>query len=266
MGRITSLIAGSRVKNQAAPSSTTAPLTTTVSGATNALAMEPASRLPKDTSLLESLAQWIGVVAAIGYDALRLLPRTATPPGDADLGDCGLRKIHFTRGGTFQPNSRRKTFTVDQYHPLRPLATLGLADCGAPFFAGAKLPSRKVSSHLRRPRSSSVPNSVRHAFSQMPCSCHCCNRRQHVEGEGNSSGRNRHAAPVCKTQRMPSRQARFGASGRPRLSRRRFDLGSNASIDFHCSSVNIFCRFFMAEAQHLNHLKRKCRARGRTYF
>jgi len=75
--------------------------------------MEPASRLPKDTSLLESLAQWIGVVAAIGYDALRLLPRTATPPGDADLGDCGLRKINFTRGGTFQPNSRRKTFTVD---------------------------------------------------------------------------------------------------------------------------------------------------------
>jgi len=218
----------------------------------------PVRRNQFDTSLLESLAQRVGVVAAVGYDALRLLPRTAVRPGDADFGDCGLRKINFTRRGTFQPNSHRKTFTVDQYHPLRPLATLGFADCGAPFFAGAKLPSRKVSSHLSRPRSSSVPNSDRHAFSQTPCSCHCCNRRQHVEGEGNSSGRNRHAAPVCRTQSMPSRQARLGAGGRPRLSLRRFALGSKGSINFHCLSVNSPCRFFMAEAQHLNHLKRKC--------
>ena len=211
-----------------------------------------------DASFLEPFAQRVGVVAAVGYDGFRLFPWAAFRPGDADFGDCGLRKFNFTRGGTFQPNSHRKTLTVDQYHPLRPLATLGLADCGAPFFAGAKLPSRKVSSHLSRPRSSSVPNSVRHAFSQIPCSCQCCNRRQHVEGEGNSSGRNRHAAPVCRTQRIPSRQARFGAGGRPRLSRRRFGLGSRGSINFHCSSVNSFCRFFMVEAQQLNRLKRKC--------
>ena len=217
----------------------------------------PVRRDQFDASLLESLAQWIGVVAAVRYDAFRLLPRPPARPGYADFGDCGLRKVNFTRGGTFQPNSHRKTFTVDQYHPLRPLATLGLADCGAPFFAGAKLPSRKVSSHLSRPRLSSVPNSVRQAFSQTPCSCHSCNRRQHVEGEGNSSGKNRHAAPVCRTQSMPSKQARFGAGGRPRLSRRRFGLGSKGSINFHCSSVNSFCRFFMTEAQQPSLLKRK---------
>jgi hypothetical protein len=111
---------------------------------------------------------------------------------------------------------------------------------------------------LRSPRSSSAPSSVRHASSQTPSSCHCCNRRQQVEGDGNSSGKNRHAAPVCKTQSMPSRQARFAAGGRPRLSRRRFGLGSKGSISVHCSSVNSICRFFMAEAQQLNHLKRKC--------
>ena len=221
------------------------------------LVVLPVWRDQFDTSLLESLAQWIGVVAAVGYDALRLLPRTASRPGNADFGNCGLRKTNFTRGGTFQPNSHRKTFTVDQYHPLRPLATLGFADCGAPFLAGAKLPSRKVSSHLSRPRSSSVPSSVRQAFNQTPCSCHLCNRRQQVEGEGNSSGKNRHAAPVCKTQRMPSKQARFGAGGRPRLSRRRFGVGSKGSINFHCLSVNSLCRFFMAQAQQLNRLKRK---------
>ncbi len=211
----------------------------------------PIRRNQFDTSVLESLAQWVGVVAAVGYDALRLLPRTAARPGDADFGDCGLRKVNFARRGTFQPNSHRKTFTVDQYHPLRPLATLGFADCRAPFFAGAKLPSRKVSSHLSRPRLSSVPSSVRHAFSQTPCSCHRCNRRQQVDGEGNSSGRNRHAAPVCRTQSMPSKQARFGAGGRPRLSRRRFGWGSKGSINFHCESANSFCRLFMTEAQQL---------------
>jgi hypothetical protein len=111
---------------------------------------------------------------------------------------------------------------------------------------------------LSSPRSSRVPSNVRHAFNQTPSSCHLCNRRQHVEGDGNSSGRNRHAAPVCRTHSMSSRQARFGAGGRPRLSRRRLGLGSKGSISIHCSSVNSFCRFFMPEAQQFTHLTRKC--------
>ena len=218
----------------------------------------PVRRDQFDASLLESLAQWIGVVAAVRYDAFRLLPRTAVRPGDADFGGCGLRKVNFTGGDTFQPNSHRKTFTVDQYHPLRPLAPLGFADCGAPFFAGAKLPSRKVSSHLSRPRSSGVPNSVRHAISQTPCSCHCCNRRQHVEGEGNSSGRNRHAAPVRKTQWMPSKQARLAPAVVLAYPAAASASEAKGSINFHCSSVISFCRFFMAQAQQLDRFKHKC--------
>jgi hypothetical protein len=35
-------------------------------------------------------------------------------------------------------------------------------------------------------------------LSQTPSSSHCRNRRQQVEGEGNSSGKNRHAAPVWR--------------------------------------------------------------------
>jgi len=88
--------------------------------------------------------------------------------------------------------------------------------------------------------------------------------RQQVEGEGNSSGKNRHAAPVCRTHRMPSKHARFAAAGRPRLSGRRFGWGNSGSISCHCSSVNSFCRFFMAEAHHLTRLTRKCLMRG--YF
>ena len=218
----------------------------------------PVRRYQFDAALFEPFAQRIGIVAAVGDDALRPLPRAAARPGDADFGDRGLRKVNFTRRDTFQSNSHRKTFTVDQYHPLRAFATLGFTDGGAPFFAGAKLPSRKVSSQLSSPRSSSVPSGVRHAFSQTPFSCHICNRRQQVEGEGNSSGRNRHATPVCRTHSMPSKQARFGAGGRPRLSRRRLSLGSKGSISFHCLSVNSFYRFFMIEAQQKDCLMRKC--------
>jgi hypothetical protein len=76
--------------------------------------------------------------------------------------------------GTFQPNSQRNTSTVSQYHPLRALAALDFTDCRAPFLAGVKLPSKKALCHFSRPYPSKTPNNV----------------RQHVDGEGYSSGKN----------------------------------------------------------------------------
>ena len=221
------------------------------------LVVLPVGRNQFNPAFLQSLTQWVGVVAAVGDHAQGLLPRAALRAWYPDLGERGLRKRDFTGGGTFQPNSQRKTLTVDQYHPLRALAPLGFADRRAPFFAGAKLPSRKVSSHFSRPSSSSAPSSVRHAFSQTPSSSHCWSRRQQVEGEGNSSGKNRHAAPVCRIHRMPSKHARFVVQGRPRLSCRRLGGGSMGSTNSHCSSVNSFCRFFMAEVHQLTRLTSK---------
>jgi hypothetical protein len=210
-----------------------------------------------DTALFHALPQRVGVVSSVGDYALGLLPRTAFRARDTDFGERGFRKRSFSRRGTFQPNSQRKTLTVDQYHPLRALATLGFADCGAPFFAGAKLPSRKVSSHFSSPSPSRAPSSARQASSQTPSSSHCFSRRQQVAGEGNSSGRKRHAAPVCRIHRMPSKQARFEAHGRPRLSLRRLGGGRRGSTSSHCSSVNSLWRFFMTEAQQLTCLRRK---------
>ncbi len=170
-----------------------------------------------DPPLLQSFPQRIGVVTGIGDHAFRFFSWAAPGPRDADFCQCGFRERNLCRGGTFQKNSQGNTFAVYQYHPLRSLAPLGFPDRKAPFFAGAKLPSKKLSSQRSRPFSSSAPSSVRQASSQIPFSCQHCSRRQQVEGEGNSSGRNRHAAPVCKIQRIPSRQARFGAGGRPRF-------------------------------------------------
>jgi len=221
------------------------------------LAILPVRGDQLDAAFLQALAQRVRIVGSVGNHSFGLLPRTAFGSGNRDFLERGFRKRNFVRSGTFQPNSQRKTLTVDQYHPLRPLAPLGFPDRRAPFFAGAKLPSRKVSSHFSRPSSSSAPSNVRQAFNHTPSSSHCLSRRQQVEGEGNSSGKNRHAAPVCRIHKMPSKQPRFDAQGRPRLSRRRLGGGSMGSTSSHCSSLNSFCRFFMAEAHQLTRLIRK---------
>jgi hypothetical protein len=211
-----------------------------------------------DSSLLQPFPQWVGVVGPVCDHSLRLLPRPAFGSGDADFGERGFRKRSFSRRGTFKPNSQRKTLTVDQYHPLRAFATLGFTDCRAPFLAGAKLPSRKLSSHCNKPLPSRVPSSARQASSQTSSSSHCFRRRQQVAGEGYLSGRNRHAAPVLSTHNMPSRQVRFEAHGRPRLSFRRFGSGNSGSINDHCASVNNSKRFLnIQEAQQNSTLKRK---------
>jgi hypothetical protein len=203
-----------------------------------------------DASFLQPFAQRVGVVGAVGDHPFRLLSRSAFGPGDLDLGERGFRKRNFSRRGTFKPNSQRKTATVDQYHPLRALAALGFTDRGAPFFAGAKLPSKNVSSHFRSPSPSNAPSSARHASSQTSCSSHCFSRRQQVAGDGYLSGKNLHAAPVCNTHRMPSRQARLDAHGRPRLSLRRFGSGSSGSINSHCASLNNWNRFLLMQEVH----------------
>jgi hypothetical protein len=211
-----------------------------------------------DASLLQSFSQRIGVVGAVGDHPFGLLSRPAFGTRDFDFGERGFRKRNFCRRGTFKPNSQRKTAAVDQYHPLRALATLGFTDCGAPFFAGAKLPSRNVSSHFSKPSPSSAPSSARHASSHTSCSSHCFSRRQQVAGEGYLSGKNLHAAPVCNTHRMPSRQARLEAHGRPRLSLRRFGSGSSGSINSHCASFNNSNRFLlMPEVHQTNPLTQK---------
>jgi len=214
-----------------------------------------------DASLLQPFAQRIGVVGAVCDHALRLAPRAAFGARDFDFGKRGFRKCNFSRRGTFEPNSQRKTATVDQYHPLRALATLGFTDCGAPFLAGAKLPSRNVSSHFSRPSLSSAPSNARHASSQTFSSSHNFNRRQQVAGEGYLSGKNLHAAPVCSTHKMPSRHARFEAHGRPRLSLRRFGSGRRGSINSHCRSLNNSNRFLlMQEVNQTTRLIQKSRA------
>jgi hypothetical protein len=192
-----------------------------------------------DPALFHSPAQRITVIALIGNDALRLgaWPSASTRhfhPRQRSFG-----QSYFVRRGRREECSQRNTFAVDQYHPLRALTTLRLPDCFAPFFAGAKLPSRNVSSQRNSPRRSSVPSSARHASSQTSRSSQSRSRRQQVTPLGYRFGMSRHRAPVRSTQSMPSKQARFEAQGRPFPSCRRLGAGSKSLTLSHCSSLSI---------------------------
>lgn len=136
-----------------------------------------------DVSSLHSLAQLARIVSAVSYDALRFLPRSPLGARNAELLERGFPKLNFCRRGAFQPNSQRKSSTVDQYHQLRFLAAFGFTDCRASFWAGAKLLSKNASSNFSNLSASIAPSRIRQAFSHTSLSCHCFGLRQLRERE-----------------------------------------------------------------------------------
>src|SRR5712692_2975470 len=215
-----------------------APQRTAVLG--RGLATIPAMRDDQlDAAPGQLLAQRVTVVATVGDEAFRFLPRTAWPmlPSYPDRGECRLRQPDLRRGSRVKVVSQRNTRAVDHHHPLRPLAPLGFADSAAPFFAGAKLPSRNASLHFNCWRSFNSPRNARQILSQTPCSSQSRSRRQHVEGCGYFSGRSCQRAPLRRIHRIPSTTRRFSIHGRP--PRRGFaSFGSKGAIFFHCASVS----------------------------
>ena len=190
-------------------------------------------------ALPQPLAQWIAVVRFVSDYPHRLLPwptGVMTPPY-LDRRERRFREPDFRRGCRVKVLSQRKTAAVDHHHPLRPLAPLGFSDSAAPFFAGAKLPSKNDSLHFNCWRSFNSLRNARQTFSQMPCSSQSRNRRQQVEGCGYSSGKSCQRAPLRRIQRIPSSTRRFSIHGRPP---RRFlrGFGSKGAIFFHCASLS----------------------------
>jgi hypothetical protein len=192
-----------------------------------------------DTALLQPPPQRIAVIALVGNDPRRFGAWPSAWSRNFHARQRGFGERDLVRRGRRQECSQRNTLAVDQYHPLRALAALGFPDRSAPFLAGAKLPSRNVSSQCNRPRWSSVPSKARQASSQMSRSSQSRNRRQQVTPLGYRRGRSRHRAPVRNTQSMPSKQARFSAQGRPLRSRRTLGSGSKFLIFSHCSLLSM---------------------------
>src|SRR6202158_213677 len=192
-----------------------------------------------DPPLLQAFPQRIAVIRFVGNHPQRFLPRTARlmTPSYLDRRERRLREFDFRRGCRVKVVSQRKTAAVDHHHPLLPLAPLGFSDSGAPFFAGAKFPSRNDSLHFSCWRWFNSLRNARQIFNQTPRSSQSRSRRQHVEGCGNFSGRSCQRAPLRRIHKIPSSTRRFWIHGRPPL-RCLGGLGSKGAIFFHCASVS----------------------------
>jgi hypothetical protein len=156
-----------------------------------------------DASLLEPLAQRIGVVGALGDRAFRLYSRPTFGARNLDFGERGFRKRNFSRRATFEPNSQRKTAAVDQYHPLCALATLGFTDCRAPLFRRSEAAVQERL--LRFQQSFAVQDSKQRPprVKQDTLLFPMFQAPPQVAGEGSWSGKNLQAAPVCSTTESP---------------------------------------------------------------
>jgi hypothetical protein len=209
-------------------------------------------------TLMKSLAQGVGIVAAVGNNPFEMGAR----PSSSSTRNLHRRERAFGQPALGQLRGRklrsdRYAVAVDHHHALRTFPTAGFADCEAPFLAVTNVASRKASSLSSRRRWSNIDNSFRHALCHTPCSSQLRNRRQQVDPSGYCSGMSRQRAPVRRTQRMPSKHSRLQAQGRPRPSLRRVGSGNNGSKILHCSSLIDSSCFFKEAAQQLTCLRNK---------
>jgi len=191
-----------------------------------------------DPLFLQSFAQRVRVSGPIINQSLRFLAGAARSfARNRYLFQERFDEFDLRRRGRLQEASQRNTLAVDHHHPLRTLSTLGFSDCGAPFFAGAKLPSANTSDQSIRPFSSNSDKKARQAFNQAALCSQNWSRRQQVLADGYRSGKSLHLAPLRKTQSIPSKQARFEMGlGPPRFDA--LGLGKCGLIFSHCSSGN----------------------------
>jgi hypothetical protein len=191
--------------------------------------------------LRQALSPWVRGTGLLVEHTLRLLARS---PGAVARDGNGVQgrfpQRHVCRGSRVPEVSPRKTLAVDHHQPLRPRATCGLADAGPPFFAGAKLPSAKVSAPSSWPWASSCAKNPRHPFSHTPGASQSRRRRQQVLGDGNRAGTSCHRAPLRRPQRRPSKTGRCGMGFGPPLGEA-LSAGHKGALLSHCASVSSDC-------------------------
>jgi hypothetical protein len=206
-----------------------------------------------DAPLFQPISQRIRVRRLVVNQPLRLVSGPAASGSrNRDSAQCFFDERDFVGRGRVEVNSQRNTLAVAHHHPLCTLAAFSFSNTCAPFFAGANEPSANVSSQSSKPAASNSPRNFRQILSQTSCSSHLHNRRQQVLGDGKSFGKSCQRAPLRRTQRMPSRQSRSLAGGRPPR-RERLNLGRSGRIVSHCASVSSLLVMANPFASQVNH-------------
>ena len=190
-----------------------------------------------DATFLQPPAQWIGIGGLVVDQSLGLFAGAASASRNRYFLQRRFDQRRFVWGRTGKLNSQRKTLAACHHHPLRTLSAFGLSDAVAPFFAGAKEPSAKVSSQSSRPCSSSSPRNLRQMVSQTSCSSQSRSRRQQVLGDGYRGGKSFQRAPDLSTHKIPPKHRRSSMRCRPPAAEG-FTFGNSGSILLHCSSVS----------------------------
>ncbi len=132
--------------------------------ANGALDFPPFSIPPQRSAILEL---WLLTVAPVRCNQFNALPGQQFPQGLTVIGFVANQPLHhrrvgqgrqrifnqgyFRRCGRTKVASERNTLAVCHHHKLCTLSAFGFADPGPPFFAGAKVPSMKVSSQSIKP-------------------------------------------------------------------------------------------------------------------
>lgn len=148
-----------------------------------------------------------------------------------------LEEIHLGVVGCIDCDGQWQPSGVAENHDFGSLATSGLADAIAPFFAEANVPSAKPSCQATWPLRSSLRTTRFQAFSSAPLPDHSTKRRQHVTYEGNRGGKSFQRAPLRSTHKMPSKQALGLALGRPPLGLGA-EFAKRSEISDQCSSLS----------------------------
>ena len=146
--------------------------------------------------------------------------------------------------GDFMRVSRRRvrgdwnTSAVCHCHELRTLAPLGLAHCGAPFFAATKVASTKHSRRSSLPRLRKSSASASSTPRNTPERTHCWKRLWQVWYGGKRSGKSCQRAPDRKIHKIPFNTSRSSHRGLPLPSNRRPGLGISGLMINHCFSLS----------------------------
>jgi len=170
------------------PSSSISPKSTTVlfGGANTPTAMR-ANQF--DVSLGQPITQ---LVAVGGFVVDKLVGNVIC----VGLIEQLLDEIDLCAVGRFYIDGERQTVAIGEDHDLGTLATFGLSDEVAPFFAEANVPSANPSFQLILPFWSNASSNRRKATSQISSQDHSAKRRQQVAYDGNRGGKSLHRAPL----------------------------------------------------------------------
>src|SRR5262245_48532628 len=179
-----------------------------------------------DALFAQSISKWIRIITTIGDQRYALGQR------HRNVVDGYFDQVGFRAVGCRDRCAERNPVGVSHDLELHPLAALSVANFVPPFFPRMKVASATKWSQSSLPNSSNSSITAEWTSSRIPSPAHSWSRRQHVDGDGRSTGISFHRPPLRRTNKMPSKQSRSSAHGRPPLGCGG-RTGKNASMRTH---------------------------------